>query len=482
MPGSRVRVRRVVEDSVQARALRQGIAAIQAEQQVAARFPRPVQQAATAAAASPTLPALDRTDVPLLTIDPPGSRDLDQALHLARDGAGYVLTYAIADLAAFITPGGPIDLEAHRRGQTLYGADSSIPLHPRELSEGAASLLPGGTRPALVWSIRVDGSGEGTDVDVRRALVRSRSQLDYETAQRLVDDGSAPETLLLLRELGEKRLAREAARGGVSLPLPEQDVEIDGEQWRLEFRSLLPVERWNAQMSLLTGYAAATVMLDASIGVLRTLPPPDPREVQRLRRTARALDIPWPDATPYPELVRSLDPELPRHAAMVVACSRLLRGSGYVAFDGQVPEQPLHGALASAYAHVTAPLRRLVDRYAGEACLAVCAGERVPDWVRARLADLPEEMAESTRRANQYENAVLNLVETGILQRRVGEIFDAVVVEVDPRDERRGDVTIQEPAIEAPVRSERPLPLGERVRVRLTVADLPTRRLRFAPV
>lgn len=480
MPGNRVvRIRRVAEDSVQARALRAGVAAIQAEQDVSPRFPAAVERAAASAAADPRLPALDRTDVELVTIDPEGSTDLDQALHIARDGDGYLVTYAIADVAAFVRPGDAIDREAHRRGQTFYGADSKIPLHPTVLSEDAASLLPDRVRPALVWSLRVDHTGEGTAVDVRRALVRSRAQLDYGTAQQMIDSGSAGESLMLLRELGEKRLAKEAARGGISLPLPEQDIDIDGTRWRLEFRSLLPVETWNAQISLLCGFGAASLMVGARVGLLRTLPPPDPHDVRRLQRTARALGISWPAEQPYPEFIRALDPRLPAHAAMVVASSRLLRGSGYVAFDGAVPDQPAHSALAAEYAHVTAPLRRLVDRYTGEVCVALCAGTRVPGWVLAALADLPEEMRESTRRANQYETAILNLVETGILQDRVGAVFDAVVVEVDPKNARRGALVIQEPAVEASITAARDLPLGEEVRVRLTRADVTTRRVEF---
>ena len=102
--------------------------------------------------------------------------DLDQALHIERDGDGYVVHYAIADLAAFITPGDPVDLEANRRGETLYGADSKVPLHPPVISEGAASLLPDQVRPALLWTIKVDATGEGTDVTVERARVRSTRQ------------------------------------------------------------------------------------------------------------------------------------------------------------------------------------------------------------------------------------------------------------------------------------------------------------------
>ena len=164
----------------------------------------------------------------MVTIDPAGAKDLDQALHLARtDDGGYVLHYAIADLAAFITPGDPVDVEAHKRGQTLYGADSRIPLHPTSISEDGGSLLPDQVRPALLWTVTMDGEGARTDVEVERARVRSRAQLDYPGVQQQIDDGTADESLMLLKEVGELRLKREQARGGVSLPLPEQEVEHD---------------------------------------------------------------------------------------------------------------------------------------------------------------------------------------------------------------------------------------------------------------
>ncbi|MEO5851272.1 MAG: RNB domain-containing ribonuclease [Nocardioides sp.] len=480
MPSNRSLHVRSTDDGVAAHTLRDGIAAIWSELAVTAEFPVEVEEAAARAAAAPRLPALDRTDLDLVTIDPPSARDLDQALHVERKGDGFVVHYAIADVAAFVTADDPVDLEARRRGQTLYGADSKIPLHPKVISEGAGSLLPEEVRPALLWTIELDSTGEGTDVVVERALVRSRAKLDYEGVQRQLDDGSADESLRLLKEVGLLREAREAARGGVSLPLPEQEIDIEGDQWRLEFRPLVPVEMWNAQISLLTGFAAAHLMVEGAVGVLRTLPPPDPRDVQRLHRTARALGIDWPEEQPYPEFIRGLDPSLPAHAAMVVACTRLLRGSGYVGFDGELPDQPLHSALASEYAHVTAPLRRLVDRYAGEICVALCAGTAVPSWVIDRLGDLPDIMRDSGRLAGAYERAVVDLVESAVLARRVGETFDGVVVDVDEKDHRRGEITIADPAVEARLVTDTgELPLGTEVRATLTKADPHTRTVEF---
>jgi exoribonuclease R len=442
-------------------------------------FSPEVERAARQAAGDPRLPSLDRTDIPFVTVDPVGAQDLDQALHIERDGSGFVVHYAIADIAAFVTPGDPVDEEANRRGETLYGADAKIPLHPPVLSEGAASLLPDTIRPTLLWTIQVDEEGEGTDVKVERALVRSHAQLDYEGAQRSLDDGTADEVITLLAEVGRLRERREAARGGVSLPMPEQVVEMSEQGWSLGFRSMPPVERWNAQISLLAGMAAASLMVYARVGLLRTLPPADHRDVQRLHRTARALGIDWPAEQLYPDFIRSLDPTVAEHAAMVVACTRLMRGAGYVAFNGETPEQPEHSALASEYAHVTAPLRRLGDRYAGEICVALCAGEEVPSWVVDRLDSLPKTMQEANHRANRYEKAVLDLVEAAVLAPRVGEDFDAVVVQVDEDDPRHGALVVQQPAVEAPVRSSSDLPLGVDVRARLAEAEVRTRTVCF---
>src|SRR6478736_2755105 len=262
MPSNRVVKVRSTADSVTAQEMRDGITAIQAELDVTPTFPDAVERAAAEAAAAPRLPELDRTDIPFVTIDPESARDLDQAMHIERAGDGYVVHYAIADVAAFVSPGDPVDVEANRRGESLYGADSKIPLHPKVLSEGAASLLPDQVRPALLWTIALDATGDGTSVHVERARVRSVAKLSYDGVQQMFDtdsfEGPYADSLRLLKEIGEKRQALEVARSGVNLPLPDQEIAIEGDQWRLEYRSQLPVEDWNAQISLLTGFGAAS--------------------------------------------------------------------------------------------------------------------------------------------------------------------------------------------------------------------------------
>jgi exoribonuclease R len=467
----------------------QGIARIQRDLQLPQAFPPEVEAAAAYAAAHPRLPAVDRTDIALVTIDPPGAMDLDQAMFLERTAGGYRVHYAIADVAAFVTAGDPVDIEAHRRGETLYGADSKIGLHPRVLSEGAASLLPGQVRPALLWTIDLDASGDIRATDVHRALVRSRARLDYASVQQRIDAGDADPMWAILQAVGGLRKQLEIARGGVSIALPEQEIGFRDGQWELRYRANHPVEEWNAQVSLLTGMAAARLMVHARVGVLRTLPPPDPRDIARLRRTARALGIAWPPGQSYPDFIRTLDPGRDRDVAMMTSCTTVLRGAGYAAFNGSLPDQPLHSAIAAEYAHATAPLRRLVDRYTGEICVALCADAPVPAWVLAALPGLPPTMQSSGHRAHQYERAVVDLTEAVILAPRVGERFDGAIIELGGKaatvglagqDEAHGGtVMLRDPAIEARVTGAGELVLGSDVSVRLVEADPLHRAIRF---
>lgn len=431
------------------------------------------------AAASPRMPEHDATGLPLVTLDPPGSRDLDQAVHLARRDGGYRVSYAIADVAAFVNPGGVLDAECWERGVTVYCPDLRVPLHPEVICEGAGSLLPGQVRPAALWAIDLDESGAVVHGSVRRATVRSTAQLDYPSVQSTVDTDSAHPSLALLPEIGTLRLVLARQRHAIELNLPDQEVvPDDAGGWTLAFRAQLPVEIWNAQISLLTGMSAARLMLDAGVGVLRTLPPAAEADIARLRALAPSLDIHWPHGMVPGDILEGLTPGVATHAAFLDEAGTLLRGAGYTSFDGEQPEQPLHAAVAAEYAHVTAPLRRLVDRFGSEICLAQSAGAPVPDWVRAGLPGLPAAMAAADRRAGDVERAVVGLTEAHVLAGRIGMDFDAVVVESGPA---HGTVVLADPAVRAGCDGPY-LPLGRAVRVRLTEADPVERRVRFARV
>lgn len=451
-------------------ALREAFAAIRAEHEVPQAFAAPALAEAEAAARAPRVDGhADLTDVPFVTIDPPGSMDLDQAMHLARTARGYRVRYAIADVAAFVRPGGPLDGAVHERVLTVYCPDERVPLHPPLLSEDAASLLPEQVRPAVVWDVELDQDGQVRRTDVARALVRSRARLAYPEVQRMLDAGADRDDLpRLLAEIGSARALLERARGGVSLARPEQEVvEEPGVGWRLEFRGPLPVEDHNAQISLLTGMAAARLMLDAGVGVLRTLPAASPDDVTRLRRRASALGVAWPRGTSYAEVLAGVDARRPADAAFLAAATSLFRGAAWEPFRGAPPADPVHGAIGAPYAHVTAPLRRLVDRYGLEVALAATADREPPEWVLERLPSIGEVMAGGSRRAGAVDRACTDAVEAAVLAAHVGEVFSGVAL-----DERT--VQLAEPAVVARTVDD-DLPVGRRVRVRLEAADLTTR-------
>ena len=454
-------------------------AAIRAELELPEEFPDEVLRAAERAAAELRLPDTDATDLPLVTLDPPGSRDLDQAVHLAARGDGYRVRYAIADVGAFVPLGGELDAEARRRGQTVYSPDRRTPLHPPSLSEGAASLLPGVLRPAALWTIDLDADGSPLEVDLRRARVRSRAQLDYPSVQRQADAGTLPEALALLPEVGRLLRQRAADRGALELGILDQEVHpgADG-GWTLAFRRELPVEAWNAQISLLTGRCAAAMMLEGGTGVLRTLPEARPEDVERLRRLAPALGVGWADGTGAGAVLAELDARRPGHAAFLEEAAALLRGAAYTPFDGIPPEDIGHAGVGAPYAHVTAPLRRLVDRFGTEVCLALAAGREPAAELRAALPELPALMAASDRRTRAVERAVVDATEAWLMAGREGQRFPAVVVAAE---DGKGTVVLDEPAVRGRCTGVGLRP-GTRVVVRLEEADVAARRVRFVLV
>jgi exoribonuclease R len=452
---------------------------LRAEFELPESFAAEVLAEAEAAAMDPQEPPGERedaTELPFVTIDPPGAKDLDQAMVLTRRGDGFRVHYAIADLGAFVAPDGPVDREARRRGQTLYLPDGNVPLHPPVLSEDVASLLPGETRPAVLWTIDLDSRGEPTGTRVRRALVRSTEQFDYETVQAAFEAGDPHPSVAALPELGKLRRELAVQRGAVELQLPEQAIGGDaGDGWMLGMRPRNEVDAWNAEISLLTGMSAASIMIEGGVGVLRTLPDADEDSVNWLRRSAQALGIAWPVHVTVSELLAGLDPVLPESMALYACTTRLLRGAGYTAFEGTLPPSTTHAGIGAPYAHVTAPIRRLVDRFATEICLAVSADRPVPGWVRAALPELPLLMSASDTLAARVERACIDQVEAWMLAERIGGTFEAVVLRAE---EARAEILVEDPPVMAKCAGAA-LPEGERITVRLTGVDVEKRKVSF---
>ncbi|MEV8024555.1 RNB domain-containing ribonuclease [Microbacterium sp. NPDC080220] len=476
MPSRRARLVSPVQSELSA-----ALGALRERFDLPGAFPAEVQAAAERAAREvPVWASAELADlrgIPFLTIDPEGSTDLDQAVHLERtaDGGG-ILHYAIADVPAFVPMGGAVDAEARRRGQTIYAPDGRIPLHPAVLSEDAASLLPDRDRRAFVWRFELDAGARPAAVTLARGVIRSRAQWSYVDAQAALGRGDAPETIQHLVWFGDERARRESERGGASLNLPEIRVVATPEGYDLQADEGVPLEDANAQVSLLTGMAAAEIMLAGKVGILRTMPPASEEDVAAFRAQTVGLGVPWHPDVPYGDYLRDL-PRTPVGRAIREQAAGLFRGAGYTVLDGEVPNLVTQAAIAAPYAHTTAPLRRLVDRWSLLVCHALANGEEVPAEVRGSLTELPEAMERSSRVASQVDAAAIEHVAAAVLRGREGEVFDAVVLR---RRENGGRVALTIPPLETAVAGVDAEP-GATIRVRLVAADVASGRVEFAP-
>lgn len=476
MPSRRARLVSPVQSELSA-----ALGALRERFDLPGAFPAEVQAAAERAArevpVSASAELADLRGIPFLTIDPEGSTDLDQAVHLERtaDGGG-ILHYAIADVPAFVPMGGAVDAEARRRGQTVYAPDGRIPLHPAVLSEDAASLLPDRDRRAFVWRFELDAGARPAAVTLARGVIRSRAQWSYVDAQAALGRGDAPETIQHLLWFGDERARRESERGGASLNLPEIRVVATPEGYDLQADEGVPLEDANAQVSLLTGMAAAEIMLAGKVGILRTMPPASEEDVAAFRAQTVGLGVPWHPDVPYGDYLRDL-PRTPVGRAIREQAAGLFRGAGYTVLDGEIPDLVTQAAIAAPYAHTTAPLRRLVDRWSLLVCHALANGEEVPAEVRGSLTELPEAMERSSRVASQVDAAAIEHVAAAVLRGRVGEVFDAVVLR---RRENGGRVALTVPPLETTVAGVDAEP-GATIRLRLVAADVASGTVEFAP-
>lgn len=448
--------------------LAEGLAAIRAQFRVPGGFPAEVEAAAEAAAARPLTEHVDRTDMPFVTLDPASATDLDQAFALEPAGGDWLLHYAIADVDWFVADGDPLDQEAWKRGETIYLPDGKAALYPRALSEGAASLLPDGPRPAVIFTSRIDPAGRATLQGVERAVVRSRAKLAYETVR--------PDQLPAgFDEVARRLAAADNARGAARVDPPEQEVERDaGGHFTLRLRPMAAAERQNAALSLATNLAVAEALHAAGTGLFRVMEPPSAEAEERLRHTARAFGLAWPEEASLAQFERLLDPSSASAAAFMLAVRRAGNGASYLPYRSGVI--PWHAAMAATYCHMTAPLRRLADRYVISAAWAVANGHPVSLQVEAAFAKLGPVMDRADNRSGQIERAVVDLAEAAILAGREGETFEAVVTD-------HGDSGTRFQLCALPVvaraKAHRVRP-GDRIHVRLESADPARREVRFA--
>ncbi len=323
----------------------------------------------------------DLTHLPFVTIDNAGSRDLDQAVHVARAGSGFRLRYALADASYYVRPGTALFDEALSRGTSYYLPGFALPMLPRVLSEGLISLNPRVDRRSLVMDMQLDADGRCTAAKLVRARVHSRAKLTYAGVQAMYACGdrhpmasrSWAESLHALRDVGRLRLALARARDVVTFQRTEVDVQLDGAAFSLVADRRLPVERYNEQVSLLCNMEGARLLTcgagDPDVhGVFKVHPAPPAEKLGRFERLidgliqTRGLDRElWGWKRGREALADYLD-RLPRDGPQARVRAAIERQAMMANVSSTFSDAPAahHGVGAAAYARFSAPMREIV--------------------------------------------------------------------------------------------------------------------------
>ena len=455
---------------VPAAALREGFEAIRREADVPTAFPPEVEAEARAVAASQTARARRRA----VRDDRPAglARPRPGAAHRARAATGTACATRSPTSRAFVAPGGALDAEAHARGVTVYAPDAQGAAAP-------AGPVGGRREPAA----RAVAPGGAVDARPRR---RRRARRHRRRARR----GPQRRAAHLRRRPGAELAAAAARRSASGVWRSRSRAAACGSTspsrrscartaaWTVRYRVPLPTEDHNAQVSLLTGMAAA-----AADAARRDRHPAHPAAARRARagRACAARPHALGVAVAARDVLSGLRPQPRSGAARRTprSCTRRRASAAAPATPRSTASrraEPSTSRSPAPYAHATAPLRRLQDRYVSECCLAASRGHPDPRTGSAPGSPrCPTAMAAAGRRAATVERGVVDLVEAVAALRPRGRALRR------RSSSTRSSCSCAEPAVRGKLDGDAPAP-GNEVTVRLERADLATRSVRFTSV
>lgn len=387
----------------------------------------------------------DLRELPIVAIDPADARDHDDAIWAEPDGeGGYRAVVAIADVSFYVRPGGDLDREARKRGNSVYFPDRVVPMLPEVLSADVCSLKEGADRAAMACHLRISPEGKVTKFRFTRALVRIAEVIAYENAQARIDDGSAGENLQHLWGAWKLLAAARAKRDPLELELPERRVMLD-DQGRIEsvaVRERLDAHRVVEDFMIAANVAAAQALESRTAPVVYRVHEPPSREKlvalkEYLATFGRSMAL---GEVITPGLFNRMLKDVTDEAEKAQVMEAVLR-SQTQAYYG--PGNAGHFGLAlGSYAHFTSPIRRYADLLVHRALVDAFKLEqpapkgRLPetsglsDRDRDDLSRVSEAISAAERRAMEAERDTIDRYVAAWLAGRVGEVFDTRITGV----------------------------------------------------
>lgn len=387
----------------------------------------------------------DLRHLPIVAIDPADARDHDDAIWAEPNGeGGYRALVAIADVSFYVRPGGALDKEARKRGNSVYFPDRVVPMLPEILSANVCSLVEGEDRAAMACHLTISPQGKVTKWRFTRAIVRIAHNHAYEEAQAAVDTGSPPEHLKHLWDAWALLNKARAERDPLDLELPERQVRLndEGQITEIALRERLDAHRVVEDFMIAANVAAAKALEARTAPVVyRVHEAPSREKLLNLREylatQGRKLAL---GQVVTPGLFNRMLKDIADEAEKTLVMEAVLR-TQMQAFYG--PQNAGHFGLAlGSYAHFTSPIRRYADLLVHRALVDAYTLEqpapkgRIPessglaDRDRQSLGQITDAISQTERRAMEAERDTIDRYVAAWLSGRVGETFPARITGV----------------------------------------------------
>jgi ribonuclease R len=384
----------------------------------------------------------DWRDLPLLTIDPPDAKDHDDAVHAApdkdeRNKGGFILTIAIADVAAYVQPGSALDREALERGNSVYFPDRVVPMLPEGISNDLCSLLPHQARPAIALRATIDAQGRKLRHSFHRVAMRSAAKLSYAQAQAAADGRPDAMTRPLIESViaplyaayGALKMAR-SHRHPLDLDLPERKILLkeDGTVDRVIVPERLEAHRLIEEFMILANVCAAETLERAHIPFLyRVHDEPSAEKLEGLREVLASIGIKLPKQgalrpTQFNGILSRVA-GTPHQAFINEVVLRTQAQAEYAAVN-----YGHFGLNLRRYAHFTSPIRRYADLIVHRGIIRACklGHDGLPPATSvAELTEIGQKISAAERRAMTAERDTVDRLIAAHLADEIGAVFEA---------------------------------------------------------
>ena len=378
----------------------------------------------------------DRRDLHVFTIDPADAKDHDDGLSIRPlEDESWEVGIHIADVSHFVRPDDEVDLEAFKRGTSVYLVDRVIPMLPHELSTDACSLLPDTDRFAVSVFATVDPVGRVREARFERTEIRSRHKLSYEEAQAVLDnkksiDRQTDEALRALAALAEILRERRKDRGSLDFDLPEGRVLLGekGEPVSIRVVERLESHRLVEAFMLLANEIAAREAAQKRLPILYRVHEPPPTDKMRdLRTLLGRLSHRVSKGNISQKDLQAILKQVEGRPEEKLVSTVILRSMSRARYD--VRNLGHYGLASDGYTHFTSPIRRYPDLWLHRVLVhTLVEGHAVPEhWEGPGLKDRAERCSVRERVAEAAERESVDLKKVEYMERHLGDEFFGTV-------------------------------------------------------